>query len=161
MLKVRNATLEDLSEIAKIEQLCFLKEEVASKEIFAERIQAIPDTFFVAELNGVLVGIINGPVIGKVFITDDLFSNLRANPESGGHQSVLGLAVHPDYQKQGIAGKLLERLEVEAKEKKRETMTLTCKQGLIRFYEEHGYVNAGESASHHGGAVWYNMVKKL
>jgi ribosomal protein S18 acetylase RimI-like enzyme len=161
MLKIRNVTLDDLDEIAAIEQVCFLKDEAATKEIFKERIQVIPDSFLVAEAEGKVAGFINGPVIYKEAITDDLFKTLRPNPASGGHQSVLGLAVHPDFQKQGIAGTLLAALELAARRKNRETVTLTCKQDLIRFYENHGYYNAGKSDSQHGGVVWSNMIKRL
>ena len=37
-------------------------------------------------------------------------------------------------------------------------MILTCKEGLIPFYEAFGYRNLGVSASVHGGAMWYDMV---
>lgn len=158
---IRNVKTKDLTDIAEIEKLCFLKEEAAPKEVFVKRIQMIPDSFFVAEEDGLIMGFINGPVIDAVLITDDLFEELKANPVSGGHQSVLGLAVSPRFQKQGIATALLDHLEKEAREHNREVMTLTCKQNLIGFYENHGYYNAGVSTSQHGGAVWYNMIKKL
>ena len=37
-------------------------------------------------------------------------------------------------------------------------MVLTCKEGLIPFYQSFGFENRGLSASVHGGAVWYDMV---
>lgn len=86
---------------------------------------------------------------------------MKKNPAFGGHQSILGLAVDPKYQKRGIASKLLKQLEQEATAKKRETITLTCKQNLISFYKNQGYLNNGVSNSQHGGATWYNMSKKL
>lgn len=161
MLKIRNVEIGDLPELVVIEQLCFTKEEAATKEAFEKRIQYISDTFFVAEEKDVIVGLVNGPVIDHAYITDDLFSDIRENPMSGGHQSILGLAVSPYFQKRGVASALLAHIESEASEKKRETMTLTCKADLIRFYENHGYLNNGVSSSHHGGVIWYNMSKKL
>ncbi|MFC3884977.1 GNAT family N-acetyltransferase [Bacillus songklensis] len=107
------------------------------------------------------VGLVNGPVIETALITDDLFSDIKANPASGGHQSVLGLAVSPHFQKRGVASALLAHFEKEARENKRETITLTCKENLIRFYENYGYLNIGVSSSEHGGVIWYNMIKKL
>jgi ribosomal protein S18 acetylase RimI-like enzyme len=161
MLKIRNAKLEDLPDLIVVENLCFTTEEAATKEAFEKRVKYISDSFFVAEENGVIVGLVNGPVIESDFITDDLFSNLKANPASGGHQSVLGLAVSPQFQKQGVASALLAHLEKEARENNRETITLTCKENLIRFYENNGYLNVGVSNSNHGGATWYNMIKKF
>lgn len=161
MVHIRKARKADLHELVEIENICFVKEEAATKESFEKRIHFYPDSFFVAEENGELVGLVNGPVIEREFITDDLFSNSNQNPQNGGHQSVLGLAVAPKYQKRGIASALLSHLEQEAKAKKRKTITLTCKEKLIPFYEKQGYENCGISSSQHGGVVWYNMVKNL
>ncbi len=151
MLKIRNVKMEDLPELVVIENLCFTKEEAATKEAFEKRIQLISDSFFVAEEDGLIAGLVNGPVIETAFITDDLFSDIKENPASGGHQSILGLAVSPNYQKRGVASALLAHLEKEARAKKRETITLTCKENLIYFYENYGYLNCGVSSSEHGG----------
>jgi ribosomal protein S18 acetylase RimI-like enzyme len=161
MFKIRNVRIEDLPELVIIEQLCFPEEEAATQEAFEKRIQLIPDSFFVAEVGGVIVGLVNGPVIETAFITDDLFRNLKPNPATGGHQSILGIAVTPHFQTRGVASALLEHHEKEARLKKRESITLTCKENLIQFYENFGYLNYGVSNSQHGGVTWYNMIKKL
>ncbi|MED3728327.1 GNAT family N-acetyltransferase [Priestia filamentosa] len=161
MLKIRNAALSDLPRLIEIEKLCFSKEEAATPEATKQRLQYIRDSFFVAEEDGIILGLVNGPVTGKKFITDDLFEDITANPSFGGHQTILGLAVHPDFQSRGISAKLLAHLEKEARKRTRETITLTCKEDLISFYEKHGYINMGVSDSAHGGAVWYNMSKRL
>ncbi|KQU21669.1 GNAT family acetyltransferase [Bacillus sp. Leaf13] len=161
MLSIRKVKMEDLPELVVIEHLCFSKEEAATKEAFEKRIQLIPDSFFVAEEDGVLAGLINGPVIDTAYITDDLFSEIQVNPASGGHQTILGLAVSPHFQKRGVASALLAHLEKVARANKRETITLTCKENLIRFYENYGYLNSGVSSSEHGRVIWYNMSKKL
>ncbi|MEH7413855.1 GNAT family N-acetyltransferase [Neobacillus drentensis] len=161
MTHIRNVKKEDLADLLVLENGCFLKEEAATEEAFRKRIESIPDSFFVAEVDGEIAGLINGPVIDTAYITDDLFHEIKENPLSGGHQSVLGLAVSLKYQKRGIAGALLAHLEKDAKEKHRETITLTCKQDLVGFYEKHEYHNQGISNSQHGGITWYNMVKSL
>jgi len=161
MVHIRNVRPGDLLEIVVIEELCFLKEEAATKEAFEIRIQKIPDSFFVAEIGGVIVGFVNGPVIDIPYITDDLFKEIKANPAAGGHQSILGLAVSPHFQTRGIASQLLAHIETDARTKKRKTITLTCKEDLIVFYQNHGYQNKGVSNSEHGGVTWYNMVKDL
>lgn len=161
MLTIRNVKMEDLQELIIIENQCFTKEEAATEEAFKQRIQIIPDSFFVAVKDGKILGLVNGPVIEKSFITDDLFTDIKENPASGGYQSILGLAVLPHYHKRGVASALLAHLDKEAKTKKRKTITLTCKADLIPFYEKHGYQNHGISNSEHGGVLWYNMVKEL
>jgi len=161
MLKIRNVKLEDLPELVTIENLCFTKEEAATQEAFEKRIQLISDSFYVAEVNDTVVGLINGPVIEQPEITDDLFSAIKQNPTTGGYQSILGVAVSPEYQKQGIASALLVHLERAAAVCKRKTVTLTCKEVLIGYYEKQGYNNDGVSNSVHGGELWYNMSKRL
>lgn len=158
---IRNVKIEDLPQLVIIENLCFSKEEAATEEAFKKRIQLIPDSFFVAEQTGQLIGLINGPVIHNKYITDDLFGKIEANPPAGGHQSILGLAVSPKFQKHGVAKALLAHLEKGAKKNNRETITLTCKEDLIRFYEKSGYHNCGVSDSNHAEGLWYNMIKKL
>ena len=160
MLIIRNVKMEDLSEIAIIESLCFPNEEAATKKTFEKRIRFIPDSFFVAEMESVIVGFVNGPVIEYPFITDDLFREIKANPFSGGHQSVLGIAVTPHFQTRGVAAALLAHIEEAARANKRKSITLTCKEDLIAFYEKYGFINKGVSKSEHGGVTWYNMVKE-
>lgn len=161
MLNIRNVTIKDLPDLVIIEHLCFPSEEAATEEAFKQRIRLIPDSFFVAEEGGVIIGLVNGPVIEREFITDDLFREIKANPAFGGHQTVLGVAVTPHFQTRGVATALLAHLEIEAISKKRESITLTCKEDLIQFYENLGYKNRGISKSEHAGVMWYNMNKKL
>jgi ribosomal protein S18 acetylase RimI-like enzyme len=161
MLIIRNATMKDLPDIVIIEHICFPIEEAATEGALKKRIQYIPDSFFVAEENGVIIGLVNGPVIETEFITDDLFDEINPNPPSGGHQTVLGVAVTPHFQTRGVATALLSHLEKDAAGKKRVSITLTCKEDLIRFYENLGYRNMGISKSEHGGVTWYNMSKKF
>ncbi|MFS0863807.1 GNAT family N-acetyltransferase [Fredinandcohnia sp. 179-A 10B2 NHS] len=161
MLMIRNVNMNDLPTLIRIEHLCFSKEEAASEEAFVNRIQKITDSFFVAEKNDKVIGFVNGPVIENKYITDNLFRDVNTNKATGGHQSILGLAVSPNYQKQGVASALLTHIEKISKTKQRQTITLTCKEELVTFYERNGYQNEGISNSVHGGEVWFNMVKIL
>jgi ribosomal protein S18 acetylase RimI-like enzyme len=161
MLNIRKVKMEDLIALTAIEHQCFPKEEAATREAFEKRIKLISDSFFVAEDEGEIIGLVNGPVIHTALITDDLFTEIIENPLSGGHQSILGLAVSPAFQKRGVAQALLSALENEARACKRETITLTCKENLIRYYENCGFHNHGVSNSEHGGVTWYNMIKPL
>lgn len=160
-MNIRHVTASDLPMLHAIEQACFTPEEAATYEAFTERIAYIADSFFVAQQNGEIIGLINGPVVSQRYITDDLFETIKQNPDAGGHQTVLGLAVHPAYRKQGVASALLAALEQQALLKERETITLTCQASLVPFYEQYGYVNEGISSSAHAGITWYNLVKSL
>ncbi len=159
MISFRNVQSTDLEQLLKIENEGFSKEEAATREAFVERIRLISDTFIVAEKAGEIIGYINGPVINKPYITDDLFAKIKQNPNRGGFQSVLGIAVSKKVRKQGIAKMLMGKMGELVEEYEREGITLTCKGELVSFYEKLGFVNHGMSKSQHGGTQWYNMVK--
>lgn len=160
-MKIRNVHKEDLEQLVALENMGFTPEEAATKQAFINRIETISDTFLIAEEKDKIIGYVNGPVIPVSFITDDLFETTKANPNHGGYQSILGIVVAPDHQGKGIAGELLRAFENQAREKSRLTVTLTCRQSLIPFYEKNSYVNRGIAESRHGGIRWFNMDKKL
>lgn len=154
--------IQELDEIMEIENAGFNSEEAASREAMQERIQMIPDTFIVAhDENGKVLGYIVGPASKERYITDDLFEKTVPNQTDQEYQTVLSLAVSPDYQGTGIGGMLLDQLAKTAKKAGRSAITLTCLERLQTFYENHGYVSEGVADSQHAGEVWYNMVKKL
>lgn len=159
MIRLRNVQFSDLEQLLRIENEGFSKEEAATKEAFIQRIKLIQDTFLVAEIEGQMAGYINGPVINQMYITDDLFEKISTNPQTGGYQSILGVAVAKHWRNQGVAAVLLDKLMQCVIENKREGITLTCKQELVSFYEKLGFANHGLSQSQHGGERWYNMVK--
>ncbi|KAB7665871.1 GNAT family N-acetyltransferase [Bacillus sp. B1-b2] len=160
-MQVRNVQIEDLEQLYFLENTGFTPDEAATKNAFLHRIHTISDTFIVAEENGMIIGYINGPVISEPFITDDLFKQTLPNPPKGGHQCILGIVVHPNYQNLGIASLLLAEMEKRSKLHQRLSITLTCKKELISFYEKNGYTNQGVASSQHAGVVWYNMNKGL
>ena len=158
---IRQAQLQDLARIMDIERAGFTKAEAASERSMAERIEKINDTFFVVEQDGEVRAFCVGNVMQQRYITDDLFETLSPNAKTGGHQSVLSIAVDPAHRGKGYGTQLLARIEQVARENERETVTLTCKEPLIRYYEQHGYINEGPSTSTHGGEAWFNLVKPL
>ena len=158
----RNALLKDLDRIMAIEHAAFSKEEAASRTAMRERIIMIRDTFIVAtDTEDRPVGYVVGPVIEERCLYDDLFDKTVKNPQIGGYQSILSLAVGENHQKQGLASKLLMALADTARTHKRKGVTLTCLEGLIPFYQKQGYVLQGVSASQHAGEIWYDMVLDL
>ncbi len=158
---IRGVRPDDLDRIAEIEALCFPAAEAAPRAAFAERIQAFPDCFFVAEADGILVGFINGCATNSLVIYDELFHNTRHHIPGGKSLTVFGLDVIPDYRRQGIAARLMKHFIQSAKSAARERVILTCKAHLVPYYESFGYINNGLSASTHGGAEWFDMTLPL
>lgn len=152
---------EDLDAVARVEAVCFPEAEAAARASFAQRIQAFPESFFVAEKDGQIVGFINGCVTDERMIRDEMFEDTAYHKPDGAYQSIFGLDVAPEWQHRGLAGDLMKHLIEDARKRGRKGLILTCKEHLIGFYERFGYRSLGVSQSVHGGAVWYDMILEL
>lgn len=157
-ITIRQAEADDLDGVTQVEARCFPPAEAAGREAFKERLEAFPNSFFIAEYRGELIGFINGCATDERTICDEMFENAGLHKADGAYQSVFGLDVIPEYRNRGVAALLMEHLIEDAREKGRKGLILTCKDRLIHYYEKFGYVNLGVSQSVHGGAVWYDML---
>ncbi|WP_343674045.1 GNAT family N-acetyltransferase [Chitinophaga sp.] len=157
-MKLRIATLTDLDAITTLEHVCFPPNEAASRESFINRLQAFPGHFWVLESEGRLVGFINGMVTDNETIRDEMFAHANLHNEEGKWQSVFGIAVSPEYRRNGYAGQLIRHLIEKAREEERAGVTLTCKEYLVPYYEKFGFRDLGISNSVHGGEVWHDMM---
>lgn len=157
-MKIRKATIEDLDEITKIEEICFPKTEAASRECFRSRLLVYPDYFWLIEQDGLIVTFINGMVTDEKTITDEMFENYELHNSNGDWQAIFGVNTLPEYRNRGLAGILMKRVIEDAQKQGRRGCILTCKDTLIHYYEKFGYVNKGISESVHGGAIWYDMI---
>ena len=158
---IRAVRAEDLESIAEIEAACFPAAEAATRESFKMRIATFPDSFFVAETMGRIIGFINGCVTNSPVIYDEMFHDSRHHIPTGENVSIFGLDVLPEYRKQGIAAKLMNHYIQVARNSGRKKVILTCKERLVPYYESFGYVNDGLSSSTHGGAQWFDMTLTL
>lgn len=156
--RIRMAGPEDLDQVTAVEAVCFPAEEAASRDSFQHRIETFPESFFVAEINGRIIGFINGAVTEEPTICDEMFENSGLHRADGAYQAVFGLDVLPEHRQQGIAAALMEHMIGAARERGKKGVILTCKEALIPYYSRFGYQNLGVSASVHGGAVWYDMI---
>ena len=155
---IRPVAKTDLDAVTAVEAICFPAAEAATRESFEQRIAAFPECFFVAEYEGNIIGFINGCATDERTIRDEMFEDSSLHDPNGCYQSIFGLDVIPEYQRQGIAAELMNHLIEDAKIKGRKGLILTCKDRLIHYYAKFGYKNLGVSASVHGGAVWYDML---
>ncbi len=156
-IKIRNAKIEEVTKIAEIERICFPAAEAASEAEFRERMEAFLENFFVAELDGRIIGFINGGTTNQAKLPDEMYHDISLHKPDGDVQTVFGLDVLPDYRGRGIAGKLLAYLVNVSRERGKKAVILTCEEHLIPFYERGGFVNHGVADSTHGGAKWYDM----
>jgi ribosomal protein S18 acetylase RimI-like enzyme len=154
---IRNVLPRDLDECYLVETAGFPPEEAATRETIKLRIDTFPQGFFVAEVEGRVVGILNSAATDKDDISDEDLKQLIGHTPHGKNMVVFALAVLPEFQKRGIANQLMSRFVEDAREHKKKNVLLMCKQHLITYYERMGFAHIGLSRSTHGGAEWHEM----
>ena len=158
---IRNVLPTDLDECFLVEISGFPPEEAATRETIRRRIETFPQGFLVAETQGKVVGMLNSASTHKDDISDEELKQLVGHDPDGKNLVVFALAVLPEFQKQGIARRLMSRCLEEARRCGRENVLLMCKQHLIAYYASMGFVHLGLSKSTHGGAEWHEMRLSL
>ncbi|MDC6350835.1 GNAT family N-acetyltransferase [Zeaxanthinibacter sp. PT1] len=90
-------------------------------------------------------GIIKGLVV-LTTIKDPEYEDIRWLSPEGFHGYVHRLAVHPQFQRNGLAGKLMDYVEDKARETGMVSIrldTFSQNPGNQRFYESRGYTRLG------------------
>ena len=157
-ITIRQASIEDLDSVAKVESICFPEAEAATRASLEQRMNTFSESFFVAEIDGEIIGFINGCIINATVIYDKLYEDCTLHIPDGDYQTIFGLDVIPDYRNQGVATQLMNYMIEVSKLAGRKGVILTCKEKLIHYYTKFGYINKGISESVHGGAEWYDMI---
>jgi ribosomal protein S18 acetylase RimI-like enzyme len=158
---IRNVRPQDLDDCCTVETSGFSAEEMASRETIKLRIKTFPQGFFVAEIGGRVVGMANGASTNKNDISDEELKQLVGHDPLGKNMVLFALAVLPEFQRRGIARRLVERFVEEAKQSKKKKVFLMCKQHLIAYYERLGFSHMGLSRSTHGGSQWHELCLSL
>ena len=157
-MKIREANIDDLNEIIKIESICFPSEEAASEDVIKERFSTFSENFLVAVEDNKIVGFINGCTTDKASLPDKLYHDVKLHYPNGKFQTVFGLDVLPQYRNKGVASQLLKSFIELSKKRGKSGMVLTCKDYLVHYYEKFGFQHEGVSNSSHGGAKWNDMI---
>ena len=156
-MEIRTATMTDLSAVTQLEAICFPAAEAASEESFAWRLEHYPNHFWLLKDGDTLVSFVNGLATNEPDLRDEMYDNAVLHREDGAWQMIFGVDTHPDYRRQGCAGKLLEHVIGEARAQGRKGLVLTCKKALVPYYSKFGFVSEGISQSTHGDVTWYQM----
>ena len=156
---IRHAVLQDLEIILELENACFPESEAASEKDLYHRIQVFPENFWIMEFGGRIISMINGMVTDIQNLIDEMYKNADMHNKNGAWQMLFSVVTHPDFQKMGYAGLLMNQVIQDSVKANRMGIVLTCKEKFVGFYEKFGFVNEGISASVHGNTVWYQMRK--
>ena len=123
-IAIRNVLPRDLNECYAVEIAGFPPEEAAVVETIRLRIDSFPQGFFVAEFDGRVVGMVNGACTNREDISDEELKQLIGHDVDGRNMVVFALTVLPEFQKRGIAGRLILRFIEEARRNKKEKILL-------------------------------------
>lgn len=156
-MEIRTATPADLPAIAALEALCFPPAEAASPAVLANRLAVFPQSFWLLLDGERLVGMVEGMATHTPDLADEMYADATLHRPDGPWQMIFGVDTHPDYRRQGWAGRLLERAIADTRARGKQGLVLTCKEALVHYYAKFGFVSEGVSASTHGGVVWYQM----
>nr|WP_326183606.1 GNAT family N-acetyltransferase [uncultured Oscillibacter sp.] len=157
-MHIRTANMNDLAALTAVEAACFPAAEAATEADFAARLAVYPNHFWLLEdEDGALVSFVNGLVTDEPLLRDEMYADAAFHTERGAWQMIFGVNTMPRYRKRGYAAQVLERVIADARAQGRKGCVLTCKEGLIHYYEKFGFQSEGVSESVHGGVVWYDM----
>lgn len=142
-----------------IETAVYTKEAAATLEAFQMRKRVFGSYFLVAEteIDHQIIGITNGVKLHNQHLADESIKQGVEYAEEGQYFCLLTIAVHPAYQRRGVATELLKQVIHIAKKDGLKGMVLMCEEHLISFYEKHGFHYVAPSTSEHGGIQWHEM----
>ena len=160
-LRFRNALLTDLDRCFEIESGSYAGDEAASRDKIRKRIEAYPQGFLLLENEHEIIGFINCGCAHQVELDDEDFKELVGHDADGEHVVIMSVVVHPDYQRQGMARRLMRRFIDDMKALGKTDIFLICQVELIPMYASHGFVHLGPSSSDHGGLSWHEMSLTL
>ena len=156
-MEIRKATIADVDAITALEAACFPAAEAAPRESFQKRLEVFADRFWLLWDGERLVSMVNGMLTDREELVDEMFADASIHQPEGAWQMIFGVATHPEYQRQGLAAKVLQQAIEDVKAEGRRGLILTCKEQKLHYYAKFGFVSQGVSVSEHGGALWYQM----
>ena len=160
-LIIRKVKESDLDRCFKIETSAYAGDEAATKEKILTRIQTYPEGFIVIENKEEVVGFINSGATHQIELSNEEFKELVGHDPQGEYIVIMSVVVHPKYQGQNMANKLLCSFINTMNKLGKNEIYLICQTELIPMYAKHGFIHIGESDSSHGGLSWHEMSLSL
>ena len=156
-MKIRYGTEQDAAIAAAIEAECFPPAEAATPEQLKDRLHYYGNHFWFLFDGEVPVSFVDGFVTDEKDLTDGMYERADLHREDGAWQMIFGVNTLPEALRRGYAQLLLRRAIEDARAQGRKGLVLTCKEALLHYYGNLGFVSEGVSGSTHGGVVWYQM----
>jgi GNAT superfamily N-acetyltransferase len=159
--RFRNATPADTSRCYQIEISAYEGDEAATEQKIATRIAQYPEGFLVMELDGEIVGFINGGCAHEVVMSDEAFKELIGHDPAAPNVVIMSVVVDPVYQGKGYSTQLMRTFVEQMARLGKKTIHLMCKDCHVELYARMGYRYVKPSDSDHGGMAWHEMVMDI
>lgn len=156
-MSIRHARPADVDTLAEIEAASYPPAEGASQQSIAGRVAVYPDCFWLLDEGGEVKAFVNGFVTDMPDLTDEMYDDPHLHTPKGGWQMIFSVVTAPAHRHEGCASRLLRQVCADARAAGRKGIVLTCKERLIGFYAQFGFVDEGVSVSTHGDVVWHQM----
>lgn len=158
---LRHARAEDAVRCHEIERAAYASDAAATLDKIARRIAIYPQGFLVAEREGRIEGFVNSACADGIDLGDEALKDLADHDPAGAEAVILSLAVDPDAQGTGLAGRLMRAFLTAMRQAGKSRVHLICRSHHIGLYERFGFVYLRPSASAHGGEAWHEMALQL
>ncbi|OHW37538.1 GNAT family N-acetyltransferase [Pseudomonas sp. 06C 126] len=160
-LTLRNAIPADAARCYEIEISAYEGDEAATLEKITTRIALYPQGFLILEVDGQVVGFINGGCAHDVVMSDEAFKELVGHAADAPNVVIMSVVVDPAHQGKGYATQLMTAFVQRMRGMGKQTIHLMCKEQHVPLYARMGYQYVQPSASDHGGMAWHEMVMTL
>ncbi|VVO22217.1 hypothetical protein PS834_04311 [Pseudomonas fluorescens] len=160
-LTLRNATPADATRCYEIEISAYEGDEAATLEKITTRIALYPQGFLILEVDGQVMGFINGGCAHDVVMSDEAFKELLGHAADAPNVVIMSVVVDPAHQGKGYATQLMTAFVQRMRGMGKQTIHLMCKEQHVPLYARMGYQYVQPSASDHGGMAWHEMVMTL
>ena len=154
----RTAAPADVSRCFQIETSAYEGDEAATREKIALRIDRYPQGFLIMELEGEIIGFINGGCAYDVVMSDEAFKELVGHDPQAPNVVIMSVVIDPAHQGKGYASLMMRTFIERMRAMGKRTIHLMCKDRHVALYARMGYRYVKPSASDHGGMAWHEMV---
>ena len=162
-MSIRHALPADVDTLADIEAASYPSAEGASRQSIAGRVAVYPDCFWLLDEGGEVKAFmeraiqLDGYKLIVADLTDEMYDDPHLHTPKGAWQMIFSVVTAPAHRHEGCASRVLRQVCADAKAAGRKGIVLTCKERLIGFYAQFGFVDEGVSVSTHGDVVWHQM----
>mmetsp|Transcript_29421 Transcript_29421/g.53992 ORF Transcript_29421/g.53992 Transcript_29421/m.53992 type:complete len:163 (+) Transcript_29421:88-576(+) len=154
----RKVKPEDLNKVYELESNSYPPDEAATYEKLKFRIENASFVFLIAELDGDIIGFVNGTCSKSETLTHNSMSSHEVD---GSTLCIHSVVIQSQLRRRGLALQMLEHYNVFLKQNAPHIsrICLICKTNMVSLYSKAGFQMIGPSDVVHGQDPWFEMYK--